>query len=175
MEDGEAGMAGLTDVLARHRPQLLRFFTSRTGDAAEAEDIIQEIWLHIARGGTGPVERPLAWLHRVGMNIHLDRLRERTRRTRREADWTDLATDRRGPEAADDAPSPAAVADSRQRLQQLLAAIDTLPPGTARIFRRHKIDGLSHAQVATEFGISRSAVEKHMAVALAHLRARLDP
>jgi RNA polymerase sigma-70 factor (ECF subfamily) len=109
------------------------------------------------------------------MNIYLDRLRERKRRERREADWTDIAVDRYGPEAADDAPSPAAVADSRQRLQRLLAAIDTLPPGTARIFRRHKIDGLGHAQVAAEFGISRSAVEKHMAVALAHLRARLDP
>ncbi|MEG8041644.1 sigma factor-like helix-turn-helix DNA-binding protein [Sphingomonas sp. LR59] len=43
-----------------------------------------------------------------------------------------------------------------------------------RVFRRHKIVGLSHAEVAAEFGISRSAVEKHIAVALRHLRKALN-
>ncbi len=165
---------GLVATLAEHRPQLLRFFTSRTGDAAEAEDVVQEIWMHIARAETGPVTNPLAYLHRVGMNIVLDRVRERRRRERREQDWSDMAIDATGGEAVDASPSPFAVAEGQQRIRALATAIDHLPPGAGRVFRRHKLDGLSHAEVAEEFGISRSAVEKHIAVALRHLRTALE-
>lgn len=174
VEEDQEGAGGLTAVLTANRPQLIRFFTSRTGSPAEAEDVVQEIWLHVARAETGPVANPLAFLHRVGMNIVLDRVRERQRRARREQDWSDVAIEQRGGEATDDAPSPHDVADGRQRAAQLAAAIDALPPGAGRVFRRHKLDGLSHGEVAAELGISRSAVEKHIAVALRHLRAALE-
>ena len=55
-------------------------------------------------------------------------------------------------------------------INPLAEAIGQLPPGAARVFKRHKLDGLSHGEVAAELGISRSAVEKHIAVALRHLR-----
>jgi RNA polymerase sigma factor (sigma-70 family) len=172
--------AGLTAVLAEHRQQLIRFFTSRTGDAAEAEDVVQEIWLHVVRmkGGArtkrGPIANPLAYLHRVGMNIVLDRLREGRRRARREQDWSDTATSCAGNEAVDETPSPLAIAEGRARIRALAAAIEKLPPGAAHVFRRHKLDGVGHAQIAAELGISRSAVEKHIAVALRHLREALE-
>ena len=172
-EEAEA-KDGLAAALTEHRRQLLRFFTSRTGDPAEAEDVVQEIWLHIARADTGPVAHPLAYLHRVGMNIVLDRVRERRRRERREQDWSDTSIDAPAGEAIDDAPSPFAVADGQQRIRALTTAIERLPQGAGRVFRRHKLDGLSHAEVADELGISRSAVEKHIAVALTHLRAALE-
>ena len=171
--DDEGIAAGLTAVLAAHRPQLVRFFTSRTGNAAEAEDVVQDIWLHVARSDSGPVATPLAYLHKIGMNIVLDRVRERQRRVRREQSWSDVAIEQCGGEATDDAPSPLAEAEGRQTVRQLAAAIETLPPGAARVFRRHKLDGVSQADLALELDISRSAVEKHMAVALRHLRAAL--
>lgn len=171
-EDDEAG--GLTAVLLANRPQLIRFFASRTGSPAEAEDVVQEIWLHVARADTGPVINPLAYLHRVGMNIVLDRVRERQRRDRREQGWSEVSTEQRGGEATDDSPSPDDIVDGRQRARRLATAIEALPPGAGRVFRRHKLDGLSHSEVAAELGISRSAVEKHIAVALRHLRAALE-
>lgn len=174
VEDQIDDAAGLTAVLVANRPQLIRFFTSRTGSAAEAEDIVQEIWLHVARADTGPVVNPLAYLHRVGMNIVLDRVRERQRRERREQGWSDVSIEQRGGEATDDGPSPHDIADGRQRARRLATAIEALPPGAGRVFRRHKLDGLSHSEVADELGISRSAVEKHIAVALRHLRAAME-
>lgn len=174
VEDENDAAAGLTAVLMANRPQLVRFFTSRTGSGAEAEDVVQDIWLHVTRTDTGPVANPLAYLHRVGMNIVLDRVRERQRRDRREQGWSELAIDQRGGEAADDSPSPHDVAEGRQRARRLASAIAALPPGAGRVFRRHKLDGLSHGEVASELGISRSAVEKHIAVALRHLRAALE-
>jgi RNA polymerase sigma factor (sigma-70 family) len=172
--DDRQDAGGLTVVLTANRPQLIRFFTSRTGSPTEAEDVVQEIWLHVARADTGPIASPLAFLYRVGMNIVLDRVRERQRRAKREHGWSDMMIDQRGGEAADDSPSPYEIVDGRQQAQRLAVAIQALPPGAARVFRRHKLDGLSHAEVAAELGITRSAVEKHIAVALRHLREAMQ-
>jgi RNA polymerase sigma-70 factor (ECF subfamily) len=62
---------------------------------------------------------------------------------------------------------------AREETAALASAIAALPEGAGRAFRLHKIDGLSHAEVAAKLGISRSGVEKHIAVAMAHLRRML--
>ncbi len=166
-------------MLAAHRPHLVRFFTGRTGSVAEAEDVVQEIWLHIAEPVSGPIANPVAYLHRIGMNIVLDRVRATGRRTRRDSGYVEATTNVTtgtvaGGEAIDDTPSAFEAVAGRQRIAQLAAALAGPPEGAMRVFRRHKIDGLSHTEVAAEFGISRSAVEKHIAVALRHLRKALD-
>lgn len=170
--------AGLSAVLAAHRAQLVRFFTGRTGSAVEAEDVVQEIWLHIAQptpgSATGPLANPLAYLHRIGMNIVLDRVRANGRRVRRDTGYVDATISVAGSEAVDDAPSAFETVDGRQRVAQLAAALAGPPEGAMRVFRRHRIDGASHAEIAAELGITRSAVEKHIAVALKHLRIAID-
>nr|WP_299597989.1 sigma factor-like helix-turn-helix DNA-binding protein [Sphingomonas bacterium] len=45
-----------------------------------------------------------------------------------------------------------------------------MPEGARRVFELHKIQGLSHSDVARQLGISKSGVEKHMAVAMKYLR-----
>ncbi|WP_380783651.1 RNA polymerase sigma factor [Sphingomonas sp. R86520] len=166
--------AGLSAVLAANRSQLVRFFAGRTGSVAEAEDVVQEIWLHIADPVGAPIANPLAYLHRVGMNIVLDRVRASGRRVRRDAGYVDTMISVAGSEAIDDSPSAFDAVAGRERVAHLAAALAGPPEGAMRVFRRHKIDGRSHAEVAAEFGISRSAVEKHIAVALRHLRKALD-
>ncbi|MEG8016748.1 sigma factor [Sphingomonas sp. LR55] len=59
---------------------------------AEAEDVVQEIWLHIAQPITGPIANPLAYLHRIGMNIVLDRVRANGRRARRDSGYVEATT-----------------------------------------------------------------------------------
>lgn len=165
-------------MLATNRAQLVRFFTARTGSAAEAEDVVQEIWLHIAQPSagftTGPIANPLAYLHRVGMNIVLDRVRARGRRQRRDAGYVETTTAVIGAEAVDDSPSAFDAVAARERVARLAAVLAGPPEGAMRVFRRHRIDGASHAEIAAELGITRSAVEKHIAVALKHIRKALD-
>jgi len=169
---------GLSGVLAANRAQLVRFFAGRTGSVAEAEDVVQEIWLHTAQPSpghaAGPIANPLAYLHRVGMNIVLDRVRANGRRQRRDTGYVDATTSIVGAEAVDDTPSAFDAVASRDRFDRLAAALSGPPEGAMRVFRRHRIDGVSHADIAAELGISRSAVEKHVAVALRHLRRALD-
>lgn len=165
-------------MLATHRAQLVRFFTGRTGSVAEAEDVVQEIWLHVGHApediAAGPIANPLAYLHRVGMNIVLDRVRATGRRQRRDAGYVEVNTLVLGVEAIDDSPSAFDTVVGRDRIERLAALLAGPPEGAMRVFRRHRIDGIPHAEIAAEFCISRSAVEKHIAVALRHLRKALD-
>jgi RNA polymerase sigma-70 factor (ECF subfamily) len=151
----------------------MRFFTARTGSASEAEDIVQELWVRISEGDVGPVGAPTAYLYRAGLNLAADRSRERRRRGQREANWVDVAVDQSGDGglAIDETPSPFRQAAANARLQQIAAAIAALPEGAQRVFRMHRLEGLGHSVIAAQLGISRSAVEKHMAVAMRHLAA----
>jgi RNA polymerase sigma-70 factor (ECF subfamily) len=76
-------------------------------------------------------------------------------------------------EIVDPAEAPDHAIEADQEAQQLATAIAALPDGARRVFELHKIDGLSHVEVAERLGISRSGVEKHMAVAMKHLRRAL--
>jgi RNA polymerase sigma-70 factor (ECF subfamily) len=58
----------------------------------------------------------------------------------------------------------------REEAARLASAMTTLPEGARRAFELHKLEGLNHADVAVRLGISKSGVEKHMAVAMKYLR-----
>jgi RNA polymerase sigma-70 factor (ECF subfamily) len=104
----------------------------------------------------------------------LDRLRGERRAAARDAAWR-LAhrTELGGAEVADEPDAVQALA-ARQRLTAILAALAQLSPQTQRVFRMHKLEGLSHSEVAAALGISRSAVEKHMIAALRRLAETLS-
>lgn len=76
-------------------------------------------------------------------------------------------------DSADEAPSPESTVDYRQRLARLEQAVSELPDRQRQVFLMHKFDGMSHAEIAAELGITRSAVEKLVMKALAHCRDRL--
>ena len=167
--------AGLLAILSAERAALLRFLAARTGDPAEAEDIVQELWVKLQHGGQGPVSNARAYLFRMAQNLVLDRLRERRRREARELSYIEDAL---GPavgsiEPADPRGSAEDELAARDEAERLARAIERLPEGARRVLRLHKIEGLNHGEVAERLGISRSGVEKHMAVAMAHLRRML--
>lgn len=172
VEDGSGGLASL---YAEHRTALVRFLTARTGSVAEAEDVVQEVWLKIGSAPSGPIANGRAYLYRVAQNLVLDRLRAGRRRAARERDWAEVEQDHRtdGPEPRLEASAETDLI-AREDAARLAAAIGRLPPGAARALRLHKLDGLSHADTAAQLGISRKGVEKHMALAMAHLRRLLD-
>jgi RNA polymerase sigma factor (sigma-70 family) len=166
---------GLKALYGLHRAELLRFLTARTGDAAEAEDLLQELWLRAGRYDAGPVGNGRAYLYRMAQNLIVDRLREKQRRMARERRWTDQETDFAPPgvEAADRGQTAEEEMLAREEVATLVSAVTNLPTGARRAFELHKLQGLSHAEVAARLGISKSGVEKHMAVAMKYLRRAL--
>jgi len=163
--------SALVALYLEKRADLVRFFTARTGSAAEAEDIVQDMYLKVSRAGDADVSNGVAWLYRLGSNVLLDRVRGVQRAGRRDSEWRGANAVQVGSEDVDDSPAAEAAIDARRRLAALIAALDQLPPQARRVFTLHKLEGLSHSEVAARLGISRSAVEKHVMAALKRLSA----
>ena len=164
--------SGLTGILEARRGDLRRFLIARTGSEADADDLLSELWIKANSVQPGPVSNPGSYLFKMANNLVLDRLRETSRRQRREGDWI---AEQRGSHALVEEPAdPASSAEQmlieRDEQNRLTEAIDHLPARARRVLRMHKLEGLGHAEIAAQLGISKSAVEKHMALAMAHLR-----
>lgn len=169
--------SGLALVLEEHRRALLQFLTARCGSADEAQDLLQELWIKVSSGQpTGPIANPRAYLFRMANNLALDNARGRQRAMRREHAWIEAESggivqppeDRADPsEAADE------VIARRQEAEILRQAIAELPEGAGRALRLYRFDGLGQSEIAKVMGISRSGVEKHLALAMKRLRASL--
>ena len=160
----------LIPVYLEQRDALSRFLRARLGSDTDIEDLLQDLYLKIASLDPGyAVAEPRAFLYRLASNLLLDRARSGRRARVRDTAWRQVAHHSEGADDVNDSPSAETIVVDRQRLRGLLQALDTLPERTQSIFRMHKFDGLSYAEVAATLGITRSSVEKHMMTALRRL------
>jgi RNA polymerase sigma-70 factor (ECF subfamily) len=164
----------LLAVYLEKRANLVRFFAARLGSLEAAEDLTQDLYLKLSvMDAIEDVQNPMALLYRMGANLMLDRLRRERRSAAREDAWLKIArTTVGGEDVVDQPPADEALA-GRQRLAQLIAGLDGLPPRMRQAFRLHKLEGLSHAETARAMGVSISAVEKHVSGALKALLEKL--
>lgn len=168
----------LIGIYLAQRPLLVRLFTRRAGDAALAEDVVQDLYLRLQALEPGyRVDNPQAFLFRSANNIYLNRLRALTSERGRDRAWHDVNhASLTGPadgDPVDDGPSAEDKVAARQQLVLLVESLKTLPDRTQDIFRLHKMEGLSQQEVATRLSVSLSSVEKHLSAALRHLMAHL--
>lgn len=176
--DAVLDASGLVAAYQNHRGELLRFLRARTRDPAEAEDVVQELWLRLRNLRPGPISNARAYLFQMANNLVLDRARERRRRSARDHSWTEqsfeLAPGAQGQlQPVDPGQTPEDALLDVEEQRALAGAIAELPEGARRAFQLHKLEGLSHTEVAARLGISRSGVEKHIAVAMKNLRRLL--
>ena len=167
--------AGLEAVFLANRPQLLRFLAARgAGDAAE--DVLQDLWMKVAAAPpTRPIAAPLAYLYRAADTLMIDRYRAERAQRRREDAWSD-ATGPATPGQSDD-PAGERVLIARERAAEAQGVLQSLGDRVARVFRRHRLDGVAQRDVAQENGVSLSTVESDLrkaSRALIDLKERWD-
>jgi RNA polymerase sigma-70 factor (ECF subfamily) len=151
--------AALGELYARHARTLLALARRLTGSAADAEDVLHDVFLGLPEALRRYDERGTleAWLKRVTARVALNRLRTRGRT-------------REVPLA--DAPNAAGSADALDVLA-LQGAIDALPDALRVVLVLKEIEGYSHAEVAALLDITRGASEVRLHRAVAALRRRL--
>lgn len=149
-------------------PSLVPLAGRLLSDRAEAEDVVQEAFLRLARAGhhNADAGRPLleqpdevvgAWLRRVTMNLSINRLRDRRRAEARllRATRLDSALDLEHGLTDDDSPARALLrAEARDEVQ---AALATLPERQRTcLLLRHA--GHSYTEIAEALGIALGSV-----------------
>jgi len=159
------------------REDLARFCRARLGGASsDIDDVLQDIYLKVAALDPSiQPDNPRAFLFRLTSNLLMDRWRSGQRAVHRDSEWRRLNHEVGASEDLEGAPSAEAVVAGRERLACLVAALETLPSKTQTVFRLHKFEGVSYADVAAQLGISRSSVEKHMMDALRVLARKVQP
>jgi RNA polymerase sigma-70 factor (sigma-E family) len=141
-------------------PQLSRLAYRLTGDVHEADDLVQETLLRMARKWRVASENPVAYARRTIVNLAKDDWRRQMRRPR-------LVSVDRLPE------TPAYDATTGDR-EPLLAALRGLPARQRAVVVLRYWEDLSTAQTAALLGISEGTVKSTSNRALASLRSILE-
>ncbi|HEX6859956.1 MAG TPA: sigma-70 family RNA polymerase sigma factor [Caulobacteraceae bacterium] len=157
----------LVQLNRRFRPALMAFFLRRIGSHAEAEDLTQEVFARLINLSPGELNQADAYIFQIAANL----LRDRGRREKVRADYRTgvLAGEGVGVEPID----PERVLAGRQSLGQIAAALREAPERTRSIFILYRVEQMKKRDIAETFGISTSAVDKHLMKAMAHLWQRL--
>lgn len=171
-----AAMAALSDGgdnallrdAAQFRSALLHYFRRKTANPNEIEDLVQEVYLRIAaRKSAEPVNNLGGYIFQTAASVAADRHRRQT--VRHAEDHVPFDN-----QAHADADFDAAhILEKRQSLHMALAVLQALPERTRAIFAMRRLEGQPYRDIATEFGISVSAVEKHMMRATDRLLAAM--
>ena len=150
-------LPGFTGLYERHCEAVFRAALRVTGNPADAEDVLQTVFLRVLSGRVQDEaeRRPSAYFRRAAVNAAVDLLRRR-------AVHAETAYDDHAPHAA--------VEPALLLKEQLRRAIATLPNEDAALFLLRYVEGLSNQELADEFQLEKNNV----AVRLHRIRLRLQ-
>jgi RNA polymerase sigma factor (sigma-70 family) len=158
----------LTALSHKHRASLQRYFERRVRNRAEAEDLIQEVFLRLARRADfQSIDFIDGYLFEVAASVFQDRLRHRQSRA---MNLHDEYREGHSPEEF----SPERVLIAKESIGQVVQALQELPERVRMAFVLHRFEGLRHPEIAKRLGVSVSAVEKYVIRALCLIRKRVD-
>ena len=155
----------LEAIFREHHGSVFRAAYRITGNAADAEDVLQTVFMRLLRREEQPDLSNSAgsYLHRAAVNAALDMLRRRKR-----ARAVDL--DEVGDQLVDDVNQPERNRGNRELSRRLRAALTHLSPRQAEIFTLRYLEGLGNLEIARMLGSSQTSI----AVILHRARHRLQ-
>ncbi len=149
-----AGAATPTETFEAERPRLTGLAYRMLDTLADAEDVVQDVWLRWQSAPPGEVERPEAWLTTVTTRVALDHLRRAHRR--REAYVGPWLPEPLVPDA--DHADPAEAAELADSLRiGFLAVLDGLAPIDRAVFLLADVFGVPFGEIASTVGKSEAA------------------
>lgn len=157
----------------RFRLPLRAYFGRRVKSAAEAEDLTQDVFERVFKSiKTAPIVNPEALIFRIAVNL----LRDRARREHSHGPEESLSPENIAEfaEALTVDLTPERVVLGERTLAEVLAALNDLSERTRAMFYLYRLEHLKIREIADLYGISPSAVEKHVGKALLYLTRRRE-
>lgn len=156
--------SAFSPLYERYESPLYNFLLRSSGSPATAADLAQETWLSLvrARERYQPEGRFAAYLFHIANNKLIDH-------------WRAARSEQPLGEENAEPPAgrqwqPEVQAESGQRLQKLIAAIQALPAEQRQAFLLQQEGGLSLEEIAQITGVGRETVKSRLRYALAKLR-----
>jgi RNA polymerase sigma-70 factor, ECF subfamily len=162
-----AGALQIESLVREHARLVFRIAFSVLRNHADAEDIVQEVFLRVSRHGAKGIEDPKAWLSRIAWRASVDRFRSIARNGQDEFDECVHAPSghRTGAEFQ---------LISRQTLALLDRLIATLPRKEREALLLTSIDELSGAAAARILGTTETSVRARVFRARQRLAEKLQ-
>jgi RNA polymerase sigma-70 factor (ECF subfamily) len=153
----------LSAAFESHRAHLIHVAYGTLGSVSDAEDVVQEAWLRLARrGNPDEIQDLRAWLTRVVGRLALDSLRRaRTARENYVGDWL--------PEPVVDGDAADRVTLDESVTMALLVVLESLSPAERTAFVLHDVFGMPFDDVGEVVGRAPTAVRQLAARARRHV------
>ncbi|SLN19699.1 sigma-70 family RNA polymerase sigma factor [Pseudooctadecabacter jejudonensis] len=133
-------------------------------DRTTAEDVLQDIYLRLWRGGaatyTAGKASPITWLATIARNRSIDKLRQ-IRPTRPLED---------APEVADPALGPADLAEAASERTRIFACLDELDPDKSAAVQGAYLNGDTYADLAARFDVPLNTMRTWLRRSLMRLK-----
>ncbi len=168
----------ITDIVAREQGRLKNFIRKWVADESDVEDVLQDVFFELveAQNLMTPIRQVGAWMYRVARNRMTDLFRKRHSEALRHLplpetpvedalSWEEwLPSGEEGPEAA---------YARRILLEELDAALESLPPEQRQVFIAHELEGRSFKELAEESGVPLNTLLSRKRYAVLSLRKHL--
>jgi RNA polymerase sigma factor (sigma-70 family) len=170
----------ISAAMRREGGRLRTFIRRRVLDAAEAEDILQEVLYELvaAHRLMQPIEQAGAWLLRVARNRIIDRFRRKrtepfvSRAARRLEDEEESGSLEDLVPSIE--PGPEGEAVRQVLLEQVEEALENLPPEQREVFIAHELEGASFKELSARWGVSVNTLLSRKRYAVLALRDQLQ-
>lgn len=151
----------LHELYADNHHWLYTWLCKKVGCAHRAEDVAQNTFLRLfSFQGLASLKEPRAFLTTTASRLIIDD----ARRQKVEQRYLETYYYYHGEEAV--APSAEDMALITETLTAILQMLEGLPEKCLRAFLMSRFDGMKHAEIAQELGVSASMVKQYMAKAM---------
>ncbi len=179
--------AAFDELVAAHKQRIYSYVYRTVGDADEAEDITQDVFvkMYVALPGFRSEASIATWLYRIAGNLCIDRHRKRARRMQAFGGEV-VSLDAPTPGAADSerrgemeiragaSGEPEEALARREQETLLQGALDALPIKMRGAVILHDIEGLSYEEIAAVEQCPLGTVKSRIFNARAQLRVMLS-
>lgn len=156
--------ADLAAISRRYRSALVAYFMRQLNDAAQAEDLAQDVFARLAAlAQRSEITNIEGYVFRIAKNL----VRDSKRRKGVRVGYAHTHSNDR--QAGIDSKDAERVVIARETLSYVTKILDRLPERTRSIFVLYRLEGLPRKDIAEAYGISVSAVEKHLGKVMALL------